>query len=168
MNRPLELRQAGRLDNVFAEPGLAAFPNVVFHAVTAHGDALYWIKSPDLFHQFVTIDIRQANIADDYVERLLACQLERGGRAPRRLDDVTRSRQKFAQDKCRIGIVVYEQNAQRFTAPTRAIRWPSMFICIFRNKREFHREGRPLLRAGALCSDRSAVQLDQILGNRQP
>ena len=92
---------------MIAEPGLAAFAKVVFHTVTAHSDPLYWIISPDLFHQFITIDIRQANITDDYIERLLACQLERGSRAPRRLDDVTRSSQKLAQNKCRISIVVY-------------------------------------------------------------
>ena len=126
---------------MIAEPGLAAFAKVVFHAVTAHSDPLYWIISPDLFHQFITIDIRQANITDYYVEMLLACQLECGSRAPRRLYEVTRSSQKLAQNKCRISVVVYEQDAQRFPAATRAVRRPSMFIYVFRYKIELSEPG---------------------------
>src|ERR1700751_2015902 len=135
---------------MIAEPGLAAFAKVVFHTVTAHSDPLYWIISPDLFHQFITIDVRQANITDDYIESLFACQLECGSCAPCRPYDITRSSQKLAQNKCRIRIVVYEQDAQRFTVLTGAVRRPSRFISIFRYKREFYRKGRPLFRSVAL------------------
>ena len=126
---------------MIAEPSLAAFAKVVFHTVTAHGDPLYRITSPDLFHQFITIDVRQANITDDYIESLFACQLECGSCAPCRPYDITRSSQKLAQNKCRIRIVVYEQDAQRFPAATRAVRRPSMFIYVFRYKIELSEPG---------------------------
>ena len=57
---------------MIAEPSLAAFAKVVFHTVTAHGDPGDDPFGTDRLHQFVSVAIRQTEVAHDEIGLHLA------------------------------------------------------------------------------------------------
>src|SRR3954467_2300872 len=94
-----------------APPG--ALAHVVFHSVTAQRDPLdAAVAVADLLHQLVPGGVRQADVADDYVERLGGGEVEGRRGAVRGLHHIAGVLEEFGERAGGVRMVFDQEHAR--------------------------------------------------------